>query len=235
MTIKLIAATLILGFGLLFGFQQFKSNADKKERTRRGRVPVAIEDAKANNQREVKLRAPIGFYAASRSLDDSLTHYTTLIAQPITQFTRLDPDSKEIETWYKFNVIDFLSQPKNAVCAACSSSRIIPPEIQPVSANEILLVRNTGTMVEEGVKITTTDDEFPDFDTNKKYLFFVSLDPATRIAFLELGPAGVSVVEADGKFSSLSAKKTKLVDELKARYTDMDQAKTHLRFRRFPE
>src|SRR5437870_5365394 len=100
---------LFLAMGLFVGAQQWRSNQELKERARRGRVPVAIEDARASNKTEVTLRAPIAFHAAVKDLNDALANYTTMIAEPIAQYTQVSPDSKEIETWYKLKVVEFLS------------------------------------------------------------------------------------------------------------------------------
>lgn len=226
---------VVLVLGLIFGVLHWRSNKETKERMRRGRVSVAIEDAKATNQNVVQLRAPIPYYASVKTLDEALSNYTTVIGKPVVQFSQLDADSKEIETWYKIKVTDFLSQPKNVKCASCSLANHTPSQLQPIDADEIILVRNTGTITSEGVTVTTTDAMFPDFKINQKYLFFLSFDPATRVGSLELGPAGVSAVEPDGQLTAASTGNGKLTAELKTRYGKIDRIRSELRFRRFPE
>jgi hypothetical protein len=233
MTVKVVLGLLVLVLAV-FGFQQLRSNQEIKERIRRGRVPVAIEDAKAQNQREVRLSAPIPYYAEVRSLDEALANYATVVARPVSQFTQINPDRKEIETWYKLEVVDFLSQPKLAKCTDCSFAKSVPTELQPVQANEIVVVRNTGSVVLDGIKVTSSDRMFPDFKMNQKYLFFLSLDLSTRVGLIDLGQAGVSVIESDGEITPISDDNG-LNNELKKRFGKIDQIKTQLRFRRFPE
>lgn len=235
MTLKVILGTVVIIFALLFGVQQLISNREKKERTQRGRVAAAIEDARAQNRTEATLSAPIGYYASVKSLDDALAHYTTLIAEPIAQVSRMDQEGKGIETWYKFRVIEFLSQPKDGECRTCVAAKVVPTELQPVEPNELLLPRNIGTITSEGITVTVKDENFPTFEPKKKYFLFVLFDAATRVAALDLGPAGVHVVEADGQMSPISSKASKLNDELRSRYRNIDRARTGLRFRRFPE
>ncbi len=234
MTVKVVLGVVFLVLAL-FGFQQLRSNQETKERVRRGRVPVAIEDAKAKNQEEVRLPAPIPFYAAVSSLDEALSHYSTVIAKPILQYSQVSPNSKEIETWYKLEVIEFLSQPKNSKCADCSFAKDVPPQLQPVQGNEIIVTRNTGSVVSDGVRVITSDLKFPDFKMNQPYLILLSLDLGTRVGLIELGPEGVSAIESDGRITPISDKSNKLNKELETRYGNIDQIKTQLKSRSFPE
>ena len=235
MTAKVILAGFSLGLALLFGIQQLRSNQEKKERMRRGRVPVAVEDAQSKNQREVSLPASFPYYASVKDLDDALANYTTVIAKPVLGHSQMNAESKEIETWYKLEIIDFLSQPKNGKCPDCSFAKDVPSELQPIQANEIVVVKNTGSITLEGIKVTTSDQAFPDFTMNQKYLLFLSLDSATRVGSVELGPAGVSAIEPDGQIAPVSEKSNTLTKQLEERYGNVDEVKRQLRFRRFPQ
>jgi hypothetical protein len=232
---KIIVVSLCIAVTLLFGFQKIRSNHELKERMRRGRIPAAIEDARAKNQKEINLPAPIPLYASVKTLDDALANYSTIIAEPLLQYSEINPDSKEIQTWYKLNVLEFLSDPKNAKCTNCSFAQQVPTQLQPVEANEIILVRNIGTVVSDGVKVTTSDWSFPDFKPKQKYLLFLSIDPRTRIGSIDLGPAGVSTIESDGEIRAVSQYSNQLNTELKNRYGKIDQLQKQLHFRRFPE
>jgi hypothetical protein len=234
MAVKVLLVVFSLSLAL-FGIQRQISNQEQNERARRGRIPLAIEEAKAKNQREVILPAPIPYYARTTSLDDALVHYTTVIAKPRSQYSQFTPLSKEIQTWYKFEVLDFLSQPRNSRCADCSFAKDIPPQLLPVRSDEIVVVRNTGTVVSDGVTVTTSDATFPDFKMNQPYLLFLSLDLETRVGLIEIGPAGVSTIESSGETTAVSDKSNKLNNELKTRYGKIDQIKRRLQFRRFPE
>jgi hypothetical protein len=234
-----MGAKIILGFlvllGLFIGGQQWRSNQQKKEMAKRGRVALAIEDAQSRNQTKVTLTAPIVFHASFKGLDDALAKYTTLIAQPIAQYTHVSSNTKEIETWYKLKVIEFLSEPKNNPCMECSQSGVMPTEMQPTQPDEIVMARNTGTINSEGVTVTTLDPTFPDFDMDQKYLFFVSLDPHTRVASLPLGASAALIVRGDDRIESISQRHSQLSAELVGRYGSLSQIKNALRFRRFPE
>lgn len=234
MGIKLVLGALVLvvaGFGLL----QLRSNYQDKQRMARGRVSLAVEHAKANKKSEITLPAPIPFYAAVGNLDDALSRYSTVVAKPIQEFSQINPESKEVETWYKLEVVDFLSAPQNAKCTNCSFPKNAPPELQPVQENEILVVQYTGTVVSDGVKVTSTDLTFPDFKLNQQYFLLLSLDLQTRVGLIELGPAGVSSIDSNGELSPVYAKSPKLSQALTERYGKIDKIKQNLKSRSFAQ
>ncbi len=235
MTANLVLAIAGLCIALILGLQQFKSNKEIKESIRRGRVAVAVEDAKAEHRSEAELRAPIAYYASVKDLDDALANYSTIIARPVFQFSQLDPDSKEVETWYRFEILDFLSEPKSPACKECLFAKNIPQQIGPIQPDEIVLVKNTGTVLSEGIKVSASDPAFPDFKLHQRYLLFLMIDQHNRFGRLDLGPDGVSQIEDDNNLTALVAKGAKLNSELRARYGTIDQIRTNLKFRRFPE
>lgn len=217
---KLMIGTVVFLLAIIVGFQELRSNQELKERARRGRVPAAIEDAKPKNEMEAKVRAPIGYYASVKSVEEALAHYSTVIAQPVDQVTKLSTDGKEIETWFKFKA-DYLSQPTQTACKTCLNPQLIPPELQPLQQDEFVLRRGIGTIESNGVTVTSFDDDFPSFKHSQKYFMFVSLNPTTGVASLELGPEGVSLIETNGNLSPLSPRHQTLTGRLRASYGDI--------------
>jgi hypothetical protein len=185
MAAKLMIGTVVFLLAIIVGFQQLRSNQELKERARRGRVPVAIEDAKAKNETEAKIRAPIGYYASVKSVDEALAHYNTVIAQPINEVTKLSTDGKEIETWFKFKA-DYLSQPKQTDCRSCVNPPLIPPELQPLQQDEFVLRRDIGSIKSDGVTITSFDDDFPSFKHGERYLCLYLLTRRPALCHLNL-------------------------------------------------
>lgn len=232
---KILVAFFIVVVSV-FGILQLWSNYSQKGRMRSGRVAIAIEEAKSKGRKSVQLPAPIPYYAAVSTLDEALEHYTTLIVRPVAQHSQLSLDSKEIETWYKFAIVDHLSQPKiNSTCSLCPAAKDIPTELQPIGENEFILARNIGSVVLDGIAVKSADLMFPDFESNKEYLVFLSFDPRTRLGTIELGPAGVSVIQINGDMEPISDKNRKLRDELVSRYGNLKNIKAQLKFRRFPQ
>lgn|GEM_PF-3775736 len=234
MVIKVIIGTLILALGLVFGFQRYKSSQELIDAMRRGRLATAVERAKASGKREIKLDAPVGYYAAVPNLADALSHYTTVLAEPINESTQLSSDGQQIETWYKFKA-EFLSKPKINGCDLCPSAQNMPAKFQPLQQDELVLKRYIGSIMIDGVTVTVNDDDFPVFKRGEQYFMFVKLNPTMGVASLELGPEAVSVIDANGRFSPFSPKHQISSRHLTEKYIDSKSAKAALHNRRFPE
>ncbi|HKV36063.1 MAG TPA: hypothetical protein VJP89_17115 [Pyrinomonadaceae bacterium] len=193
-----------------------------------------VKTAKTRGQRELRLPPPIPYYSNVRDLDDALGNYSTVIAEPISVHTRLSSDSSRIEAWYKFKLIDFLSHPeKPHDCGSCETIKEIPPEVLPVNENEVLIVRYAGKLEVDGVNVRSEDLTFPDYQLNQKYLLFLTLDLNSRIASVELGPQGVSLISTDGELHSIAPNSQKLSQSLKDRYGKVSTLKDALKFRKF--
>jgi hypothetical protein len=95
-------------------------------------------------------------------------------------------------------------------------------------------VRNTGSLVSDGIKVTSNDATFPDFELNQTYLLFLSLDLTTKIAAIELGPAGVAKVNSDGELAPVNESQARLSETLAHTYGKVDKIKEQLKLRRFP-
>lgn len=231
---KILLGFLILIIGL-FGMQQLWSNYNQKEKVKLGRVALAVEDAKSRGKRDLQLPALIPYYAAVSNLDEALANYSTVIARPVARQSQIGLNSKEIETWYKLEIIHYLSQPNRVSdCVSCRPAIEIPTELRSVGENELIMVRNVGSVVSDGIRITSTDLMFPEFKIGHEYLLFVSIDASTRIGEFELGPAGVSVIDSSGELKPISEKSHKLNDELVSRFGRIEQIKEQLKFRKFP-
>ena len=231
---KIILSFLILIIGV-FGMQQLWSSYDQKEKLKLGRVALAVEDAKSKGKKHVQLPARIPIYASVSSLDEALANYSTVIVRPFARHSQIGLSSKDVETWYRLEVVDYLSQPNRiSACSSCVPPADIPTELRSIGENELIVVRNVGSVISDGISITTTDLMFPDFQIGREYLLFLSIDRNTGVAEIELGPDGVSVIESSGELKPLSEKSHKLNGELVSRFGRIEQVKEQLKFRKFP-
>jgi hypothetical protein len=116
------------------------------------------------------------------SLDDALSKYSVIVVQPnyIQHFRSGD---LSITTWNKLKVTETLSQkPYIAPCSSCASPPTSAPSGFPApAADEILTPEAGGTIVVNGVTFEQSTD-LPFFTTGKKYVLFVNLNSANRIA-----------------------------------------------------
>lgn len=235
MVAKVLVAVFVVLIALL-GIQRLWSNYSEKERIHSGRVKMAAEEARSKGKKETHISAPIPLYAAVSGVDEALTQYTALIVRPIAKHSQLSADSKEIETWHKLQIIDYLSSPKtSSPCQSCASPGEIPSELQPLTENELVVVRNTGDLTIDGISVRSTTSLFPEFEKNREYLVFLSIDPNSRVGSIKLGPTGVLLIDPDGQIKPISDQNRKLSDELISRYGNIKDIKEQLKFRRFPQ
>lgn len=233
-----MAPKIIIGFiviiAAIIGISQAWFSHEAKNETAISDIHKKVQTAKAKGQRELRLPAPIPYYASVRDLDDALGNYSTVLVEPTFVHTRLSSDSSRIEAWYKFKIIDFLSQPeKPHACGSCEAIKEIPPEVLPVNEDEVLVVQYAGKLEVDGVKVYSEDSFFPEYQLNQKYLLFLTLDVNSRIASVELGPQGVSFISPDGELQSIGSSDQKLTQSLKDRYGKINTLKDALKFRKF--
>jgi hypothetical protein len=236
MAVKILVA-LIISVVALFGLHTVWSNYQLKHDLRRDSFDKLVKKAKAEGKHEIQLLPPIPYYASVNSLDEALMNYSTVLAKPVSTHVQLNPESQNIETWHKMQVVDFLSHPNRAIpCSACRSRQgeTIPSKILPTQENEFVLVKSTGSLVTDGIKVTTNDAAFPDFELNQTYLLFLSLDLNTRIGVIELGPAGVAKISSDGELAPVNKNQARLSEALTNRYGKVEKIKEQLKLRRFP-
>ena len=224
--LAIIAVVVLLGIGQAWSRYQSKKEAllDINEKVR---------VAKTKGERELRVPAPIPYYATVSSLDDALGNYSTVIAEPTFVHTRLSSNAERVEAWYKFKIIDFLSEPeKPHLCGSCESVKNVPPEMLPIKEDEVLVVRGAGNLEVDGIKVSYEDLSFPNYHLNQQYLLFAIIDFNSRIASIELGPQGVSLVTSDGELQPIGSA-SRLTANLKNRFGKADSIKAALKFKKF--
>jgi hypothetical protein len=163
-----------------------------------GTLEWHAQQAKARGRVRVTLPAPIEDYRTVISLDEALSQnqYTVVVAKPIKErsFTR---DSRYIETWYKFKIIESLVNSTQSNCYICTLPVDIPQEFLPLKDDEFLALKHGGTLLVDGIEIHTGEADFPQFSKSEKYLMFLELDPVRKVAAIPMGPFGVFNVQAD--------------------------------------
>lgn len=161
--------------------------------------------AKAEGKDEIIIRAPLYRPAGVTSLDEALSYYTVVIATPVDSKSFIkSPD--EIVTWYKFKVIEYLNRKEPLKCSTCPSTPVAPSEMLPLKDDEILIPRPSGSVVIDGVKVTSVESGFPPFLQSKKYLLFIQFDSSSSIGMLRLGSYGVFTVDENGDIRHINNK-----------------------------
>jgi hypothetical protein len=129
---------------------------------------------------------------------------------------RVIEEDKVINTWYKFRIIDTLSQAK---VTYNFSFMLPPPDLLPVQPNEILVLVGGGTMMLYGIEVSSGEPGEPGlraFNEKQKYLLFLCVDPAAKIGTADLGSAGVFLVRADDMVAPFNDDKRQIYETFQA-------------------
>jgi len=187
----MLATVLIVG-----GISWTKSSSQENARER-GTVAWHVQQAKKMGRKQAEIPAPVPIYAAVNGLDDALSRFTTVVVQPIEKKSYVQ-DRSGIVTWYKFKVVEYLSQPPQSVCPDCLNDIIVPEELLPLQGGEFLVYINGGVVTVDGVEVLGRGNEFQQsFSLSQKYLLFLSLDSSRGVGSLNIGPSGIFTIDSD--------------------------------------
>jgi hypothetical protein len=169
------------------------------ERSReKGTINWYVQMAKAKGEARIGMPAPIIEYVTHfKDINEALTYYNFLIAQPIEAKT-LAYDDNKIVTWYKFKIIRGLSKKKLRHCESCPTPSEAPKEMLPLNPNEILVPKNGGTLVTDGVEVSMRDSLFPEFEISRQYLLVLQIDPSGQVGKIMVGPNAIFTLNPDG-------------------------------------
>jgi len=213
-----VGATLIFAALVFFGILSFqdKSKIDQLERSPdRGKLTWRVQMAKAKGERAVNLGANIVEYAASPSFEDALANYSLVVAEPI--YKRSYASTYNIETWYKFRLLEELSSPTTS-CGDCPKPGDPPQELLPLKPGEFLAPKFGGEAIVDGINITSSDQSFPDFQLGMRYLLLVQFDSQKIVAILRLGPRGAFTLDANEKIRPMNVDLNPFRDRLSQQF-----------------
>jgi len=197
----------------------------------RGKLKWYAEMAKAKGEKQILFRSAFVEYGVARSLDEALANYNVVVAQPI-QSLSFATGPLDIQTWYRFRIIDELST-SGVQCATCSFSQSPPPEMLPLHANEFLASKEGGEITVDGIKLISVDPDFPPFAKGKRYLLFLSFNNDETIAALQMGPWAAYEIQPSGNLEPVNKKfNHKLKHEIENDFgNSLDQLAAKLRGR----
>lgn len=217
-----VAAVLLLALGTASvntTRQQHELEAIERAADR-GQLKWYAKRAKIKGEKQAVFRAGIPYYVAPKDLDEALAYYDVVLAEVAdSKSTSVHP--MEIETWYKFRVVEHLSRKEIADCPTCPGTRPPLAEMLPLNGDEILIPKGGGVMEVDGVKLFCVDPDFPPFAKSRQYLLFLDLNPSTRVGSLRMGPSGVYLLNPGNVLKPVNAgSRYKVNDEITAKYGD---------------
>jgi hypothetical protein len=220
----LVSASIALGY--------VKSTSQTPQESVRpkshGRLKQRVQKAKEKGETKLELHGWIFNRAQFINLDHTFKGFHLVEAELVSKKSVVEEDEL-INTWYKFRIIDTLSK---AEITYDFSFMKPPPEMMPLQADEILVPVGGGTMMIDGVEVSSGEPGEPGvraFDENQKYLFFLCVDPATKVGTVDFGAAGVFIMRDDDIFEPFNNDRRYVYDALKT--NSVNEVKEILRHR----
>ena len=231
MKVKVITLIIIVLFSLLL-FKAFRATSQSQQEQIAELQNAPDKDtiswharlARAKGQRKVLIPGPINDYAIGvKGLDDALSHYGAVVAQQISQKSYIASTNElykdnEIRTWYKFKILENLSQKPLPKCSTCGvelyTEKRIPQELLPLNADEILIETDGGTIEIDGVTVIMLDRQIPNFSESKRYLLLLSVDPSGKVGLLNMGPVGIYTINSEDMIEPISKQNHPVVRDI---------------------
>ncbi|HEV7857297.1 MAG TPA: hypothetical protein VGO91_01475 [Pyrinomonadaceae bacterium] len=194
--ITLLAALITVGLVKTFSFSKQQQLTELKQSKERGRLKWYAQMGKLQGNQQIVFRSGYVRYAVAKNLDEALHYYTLVKAKVIgSKAYAANPEdignSEDIETWYKLQITETLSQQDVTNCQTCPPLRTPPADMLPLNKDEFLVPQAGGEISIDGVKMISEDPEFPPFKTGDEYLLFLTLDMSKGVGALRMGPWGV--------------------------------------------
>ncbi|HWN08079.1 MAG TPA: hypothetical protein VNO50_02165 [Pyrinomonadaceae bacterium] len=195
-------ALIFLATSFVVGVLSSKStsNIQKKDR---GSLSWYADVAKEKGQREVIIPAPVVSYAVPRSFEEALAYYSLVVVEPLDHKTHFDNWS--VTTWYKFRLIEELSIPTET-CTYCANIGEAPSDMLPLQNHEFVTSKSGGEVAIDGIRILSSDTDFPVFKKGKRYLLFVSFDTQKTVAAMRMGPWGAFTMDENDRLKAVNEK-----------------------------
>jgi hypothetical protein len=173
----------------------FKNQQNEKYGTYKER----LQRAKARGDKKLRSYAALPLYA-SADLDTARSIYDWVIGEFVFSKSFPADDDGHIVTWYKFKVLETVSQALRPV----SDIDSVPAELLPLASDEILVWKTGGSVEIDGMEIEMEEVGFPPFEKSKKYLLIIAVDHAKQAGRIQVGPSGALIVKADDTLEPIS-------------------------------
>lgn len=175
-------------------------------------LEARIKPAKERGLKKVVFPTPQSRPAALAGLEDALTRFAVVIAEPIEKITlRLDPWS--IHSFYRLKILERLN---DAPAWDCCVSKDMSDQLPALDEGELYLQVYGGTVMIEGIEVTIREKFRPVL--HEKHLLFLSQNPSKKMALVSLGPRGVFFIREDGKPRSIVKEPNPLKQDIEQKY-----------------
>ena len=211
-----VALLLLVGVVGVWAFNATSNSKQNNIVPSRNQLRWHAAEAKKAGKQRVEIPTQITEYLGSASdINEASSLYTVVVAEPVEKRT-YEADDNTLATWYKFRILEHLTEVRSPTCAGCLS--LTPPLDMPLDySSEFLVPRNGGTATIDGVQIEQKESAFPAFQEGQKYLLFVSMYP-NGIGLTAGGPLGVFAVEGNEHLKPLRDEANKIGEGMKEKF-----------------
>lgn len=170
-----------------------------------GSLEALAQDALERNLESVTIPTAMWSYAGVTGIDEATTAYSVVIAHPVSRKSYVwNSEFQIIGSWYKFAITENLSQRPFTTCTTCPASPAPPSDLLPLGSNELLIPKFGGSVVVNGVTISSVDETFAEYEMSRSYLLFLKVDASKGVGLTALGPASVFTVSSAGVLSTVA-------------------------------
>jgi hypothetical protein len=230
-----IAILIVIAVFSLLSFKAFRvasrgqqeQIAELQNAPDKGTVAWHARVAKANGQRTVVISYSIEDYGGAEGLDEALSRLGAVVAQLIGHKAFIVSSNElyrddDIRTWYKFKILENLSQKPLPRCFTCGVDRElekrIPQEMLPLNADELLIETDGGSVEVDGVTVTMVNTKIPSFSESTHYVLLLSVDPSGKVGILNLGPVGIYTLSSQDQIEPISKENHPVVRDMMKMY-----------------
>ncbi len=156
---------------------------------------------------------------------EAISLYSLVVAQPVASVV-VENDGT-VATWHKFRIIEALTS--RPLCTECGPLPDPPAELGVIASDQLAVPKLSGTMVVDGVTITTEEADFPELLQSQCYLLFVAVAPGKRVASMAIGPVGVYILDPNNVFVPVTQNPNHIAGGLATSYgNSLEQLKSAL-------
>jgi hypothetical protein len=215
---RIVALVLVsLALVILVGVKKYSTVLALRQQVEVGSLDWLAQDAQANGLQGVNIPTFEWSYFAVEGFNDAAADYSVLIAQPVGKTSYVwNNQNQVIGTWYRFKIIETLSQKPYITCDICPPSP--DPPLGILNADEIFVPKMGGTVVINGITINSIDPDFPEYSLNQNYLLFLDVDATKKVDVLSAGPIAAFAVDANGNLTPVTQLQNPLKEDIATLY-----------------
>lgn len=231
-------ATLVASLGVFSLASLVFLTKPEQTRAEPGTLDWYAEQARHQGADTWEFGSGIFEYVEPRTWDEMLATQSLVVVEPIETRSYPNHDNTGIWSWWRFRIVEVLSQQDLSSCYTCSIPTVLPADFPPAQADQIVLEKYSGSLTHNGAWLTAVEPSFPEYVIGQRYLLILDLDPRDRSAAVRMGPLGVYRIDSAGNFACVCesvGRENPYRDELRLRYENsLANLRAALKIKLFP-